>query len=119
MEVNGEPNGSKHGYAGNKDKLVLYLTISLAIGFLVFITFLAGRFVITRLEGGRGGSSSKFNITPETEDQFFSDSDLEHFEPPDPLPPPPPLNYTASMKRKDSEAAPRAPIDPGSDHYFS
>ncbi|CAL1279898.1 unnamed protein product [Larinioides sclopetarius] len=105
---------------GNKDKLVLYLSISLAIGFLVFVTVLAGRFVITRLEGGGGGSSRiKFNTTPETEDQFFSDSDLEHFEPPDPLPPPPPLNYTASMRRKDSEAAPRAPIDHGSDHYFS
>ncbi|KAF8774790.1 Protein eva-1 like protein [Argiope bruennichi] len=101
---------------GNKDKLVLYLSISLAIGFLVFVTVLAGRFVITKLESNR--RNNKFNITPETEDQFFSDSDLEHFEPPDPLPPPP-LNYTASMRRKDSEVAPRAPINPGNEHCFS
>ncbi|GFS32023.1 protein eva-1 C [Nephila pilipes] len=110
---------SAHKYmTGNKDKLILYVSISLAIGFLVFVTVLAGRFVITRLETRR---SSNFNITPETEDQFFSDSDLEQYDPPDPLPPPPILNYTASMKRHDSDASPRAPISPGNElnHYFS
>lgn len=59
-------------------------------------------------------------ITPETEDQFFSDSDLEQFEPPEPLPLPV-NNYTASMKRKDSDVLPRAPVNTGKDlnHYFS
>ncbi|GIX82588.1 hypothetical protein CDAR_287811 [Caerostris darwini] len=111
---------SAHKYmTGNKEKLILYVSISLAIGLLVFVTVLAGRFVITRLETRH---NNKFDITPETEDQFFSDSDLEQFEPPDPLPPPPPImNYTASMKRHDSNASPRVPISPGNElnHYFS
>ncbi|XP_015922330.1 protein eva-1 homolog C isoform X2 [Parasteatoda tepidariorum] len=111
---------SAHKYVqGNKDKFILYTTVSLGVGFLLFITVLAGRLFMNRMRT-KSDDDNVIHITPETEDQFFSDSDLDQFEPPEPLPLPV-NNYTASMKRKDSDVLPRAPINTGRDlnHYFS
>ncbi|KAG8177247.1 hypothetical protein JTE90_010164 [Oedothorax gibbosus] len=104
---------------GNKDKLILYLSISLAVGFVACISVLAGRYVIIRLESRR---SSRADISANhLEDPFLGEHVLDHYDPPrvDTPPPPPPLPSTSSF-RKDSEVLPRAPVNTGSDlnHYF-
>ncbi|KFM59516.1 hypothetical protein X975_18767, partial [Stegodyphus mimosarum] len=99
----------------NKQKFILYLAVSLSVGIIAFLTVLGVRLFVIR----RPRNSSKLDITPDTEDQFFSDSDLEQFDPPEDLPPAPPV--TTTLRRHDSDAQPRAPITTGPElnHYFS
>lgn len=100
----------------NKDKLILYVAVTIGVGFLLFVTILLVRFIILRT-GSR--HSSKITITPDTDDQFFSDSDMEHYDPPERIAS---INHAASsLKRQDSDTQPRAPVSTGAEpnHYFS
>ena len=104
-------------FIGNKDRLILYVTLTMGVGLVVFATALIARFVMIHVQYKR---NNKPEIIPVSDDQFFSDSDLEQYEPPDNLPPPV-INYTASLRRQSSDAQPRAPVADGSElnHYFS
>lgn len=109
---------SAHKYmTGNKDKLILYVTLTMGLGILVFATVLIARFLVSHIQYKRDSKPEVIQI----DDQFFSDSDLEHYDPPDDHLPPPIVNYTASLRRQSSDAQPRAPVTDGSElnHYFS
>ncbi|XP_054715453.1 protein eva-1-like [Uloborus diversus] len=96
---------------GNKHKLILYVSLSVAIGLIAFVSVLAARLYIIRMR------SRKDNLPPAPEDPFFSDSDLEQFDPPD-EPPVPTVSYS-TLRRHDSDAQPRTPITAADDKYFS
>lgn len=95
----------------------MYVTLTMGVGLVIFATVLIARFVIIHVQYKR---NNRPEIVPVSDDQFFSDSDLEAYEPPDTLPPPV-INYTASLRRQSSDALPRAPVTDGSEHnhYFS
>ncbi|GAB6032483.1 hypothetical protein CHUAL_011114 [Chamberlinius hualienensis] len=111
---------------GNKEKLVLYVSVSIAAGLVVFMCVVIARLIVQKR---RERKKANLNITEPLPNGFSDDmsdvdqdiTDLSHSSPPNrPDPSVSVVRYTShsTMRRQDSDTNPRAPLANRSHNNF-